>query len=362
MRLRGVLVLAVLAALLGAPTMASAAVNSLHSPVLSPSSGTPSTMFVLRVTYSGTFPAVRVDAVVAGLALPMMRMSGTAESGAWQASTTLPPGVWPVVFTATTTRGNSPVLPGGSLAVSVPAAPPTPAPSAQRTPQDSLDGTDSDAPRASAPAAEPVPAQSEAPAEDAGQVPVAPSTTPSSGAGMPGTADGPDEPDEPDAGNAPAGADAGGEPAADEPTPVASASGSASDDAGAGPSPRGGSTDEPVGNGAPAEVDTAPPGEPAMHDDVAGIAPEIVAVWGALVAVAGGLIVAFVLRRQRRRSSAVAAMSAADETDALLRRRALRRARTVLPDDPIVASLGIDEATLARRSAARRHRSREDVS
>jgi hypothetical protein len=357
MRLRGVLVLAVLAALLGAPTIASAAINTLHSPLLSPSSGTPTTMFLLRVSYSGSFPAMSVDAVVAGATLPMMRMSGTAESGAWQASTTLPAGTWPIVFTATTSRGNSPVLPGGSLAVSVPATQPTPAPSAQRTPQDSLDSTDAVTPRASAPAAEPAPAQSDAPADDAGdEIPAAPSTTPTPGTGMPATAGGPGEPE---AGNAPAGTDSGEEPAADdEPTPAASGS----DDAGVWPSPRAGSTDGPRGDGAPAEDDTAPAGEPAVHDGVGGVTAEVIAAWGALVAVAGGLIAVVILRRRRRESPEAASISAADETDALLRRRALRRARTVIPDDPIVASLGIDEAALARRSAARRRRSRDEVS
>ena len=343
MRLRGVLVLAVLAALLGAPPTASAAANSLDSAGVSPSSGTPSTTFVLRVAYQGTFPAQRVDAVVAGDSLPMTRVSGTADAGTWQVSTTLPAGSWPVTFTATTDRGNSPVLAGGLVVVSAVATPPpaaTPPPTPQRAPQRSDDNVDSTTPRASAAAPNPGPSETDPPAAAGGDgAPSEPSAKPSSVPGDPGTVSGGGS--ENDGDEAPDGGD--------EATPAASAPEEPESPPSSGP----GSSGHPRGDGAPAEGATAPPGEAAPSDAAVGGTVGIFAAWGVMLAMAGGLVLLLVLWRRRRPGPAEASVPLADETAALLQRRALRRARTVIPDDPIVASLGIDEAALARRSTQR---------
>src|SRR5699024_4257574 len=84
MRLRrGLFVLAIVAALWGAPSSVSAAVNDLSSPQVSPTSGSVTTVFTFRVRYDGGFPAASVTVTVAGLTIPMILESGSLTAGTW---------------------------------------------------------------------------------------------------------------------------------------------------------------------------------------------------------------------------------------------------------------------------------------
>ncbi|MDQ2673199.1 MAG: hypothetical protein M3Y40_00915, partial [Chloroflexota bacterium] len=128
MRVRLPVVLAAIAALLWAPSLASAAGNSLVSPSVSPASGTITTVFTLHVTYDGRFPASTVSVSVAGLALPMARVSGTASEGTWSVSTLLPAGTWTPTFTSSALQGNAASAVGPAISVVGPLADPTPVP------------------------------------------------------------------------------------------------------------------------------------------------------------------------------------------------------------------------------------------
>lgn len=132
------LVLAIIAALIGAPTNVSAAGNELSAAQAGPASGTTATTFTFTVTYDGRFPATSVTASVAGRTLAMSRVAGSLSSGTWSASSTLPAGTWPVTFAAVPERGNSASLAGPTVTVAAvtppPAATPTPAPKATPAP------------------------------------------------------------------------------------------------------------------------------------------------------------------------------------------------------------------------------------
>jgi len=77
--MHGLLVLAIVAALWGAPSSASAAVNELSSPQVTPGSGSVTTVFAFRVRYDGGFPAASVreslERLAAGKALVLQRDS-----------------------------------------------------------------------------------------------------------------------------------------------------------------------------------------------------------------------------------------------------------------------------------------------
>ncbi len=356
MRLRGAIVIGVLAALLGAPPTASAAANVLLSPVVAPASGTPSTVFVLGVTYDGDFPAARVDAAVGAKILPMKLVRGTPLAGRWEVSTTLASGSWPVTFLAVTDRGNSPALAAGAIVVLArgPSAPspspaPTPQSSAERGTERTRSSADIPTPLPPSAAPEPAPAEQDPPADDppqdtSSEPPVQPSVT----AGRAGTADG-------GQGAGPAAAPTGSHVA----SPVASPSAGAVTPPPSGPgSTQGPRNRGPAEDGAPTEGRPPPADAAETTGETLGDAVAILSGWAAMLAVACGLIGLFVVRRRSRSRPLPATASLADETAALLERRALRRARTVLPDDPIIASLRIDDAALARRSTERMRRQR----
>ncbi len=333
--------------------------NVLLSPLVAPPSGTPSTVFVLEVTYAGAFPTAGVEAVVGARSLPMKLVRGTPQAGGWQVQTTLPTGSWPVTFLAVPDRGNSPSLAAGAIVVlaSTPASPiaaPTrtaqPS-SAAHGPQRASSSADAPAPLPMSAPADPASSEHQPPSGDARSVtPSGPPDQRSLSPGRGGTANG-------GPGAGPAAAPTGSHAA----SPVASPGRGAVATPPSGP----GSTHGPRNrglpeDGAPSEGRPPPADGAATTGEMLGDAVGILAVWGAMLAVAAGLIGTFIVRRRRRSSPlpATATATLADETAALLERRALRRARTVLPDDPIIASLGIDEVALARRSTERMRRRR----
>jgi len=126
--------LAILAALLGAPSAALAAPpNQLADGEAWPTTGTPDTVFGLSVRYVSIrgMPAVSVTAEVGTLSVPLELAAGTAVDGTWTGSTELRPGTWPVTFHADASQGPDQTISGPTLSV---AAPEAPAPTASGTP------------------------------------------------------------------------------------------------------------------------------------------------------------------------------------------------------------------------------------
>jgi hypothetical protein len=121
------LLIAVLATFVAAPSASLAASNTLSAATITPTSGPVGTVVTLAVTYDGSHPASAVTATVAGISLPLARVSGTTSSGRWSGTVTLPAGSWPVTFRAVTARGKAPTLDGFVIVISAaPAAPPAP--------------------------------------------------------------------------------------------------------------------------------------------------------------------------------------------------------------------------------------------
>jgi hypothetical protein len=128
---RAALVLAILAALVGAPSsLLAAPPNQLSSPAASPTSGGVLTTFVLSVRYTSTGgnPARAVVAETGPLSVELSLVSGTAADGLWRGSTLLPAGTWTITFRAVVDQGPQPSLAGPTLNVA-PAPAPTPPPS-----------------------------------------------------------------------------------------------------------------------------------------------------------------------------------------------------------------------------------------
>lgn len=339
---RGLLVMAIVAALWGAPSSVSAAASELSAPQVSPTSGSLTTVFSFRVRYDGAFAATSVTVSVAGLTVPMALESGSLTAGWWSGSTRLPEGTWPTTFRATPAQGKAPSVSGPVVSVGPAKPSPTPSdaapPSSGTAPESApADGLDSP----TAPPAAPAPSPEEATAEVLAG-PAAPGTDPAGG-GSEGA-------------NAPS-QDGG------EGTPASGSTG------------EGGERDDSAATapGAPAASPrsiTAPGTDPALVEPasdtdrsndrlrtdamvtnvllvgLAGVAS--FAIIGTLLLVAGR-------RRERKPVASIATPSAVD--DARLRRVA-RSSRQRIADDPIVAALGIDDEMAARR-AIRRARRRE---
>jgi hypothetical protein len=116
-------VLATSAALLWAPlTVSAAASSSLSAAWVTPMSGTPATVFVLRVRFTGRngARATSVSAAVEGLTIPMGLASGTAANGTWATSVRLPVGTWSTTFVSTASKGTSPSITGPTISVVAP--------------------------------------------------------------------------------------------------------------------------------------------------------------------------------------------------------------------------------------------------
>jgi hypothetical protein len=118
--LRPAALLAILAALMMAPSAAlGAAPNELQAADVSPTSGTTSTVFVLSVAYRSHAgnPAQAVTASVAGLDVPLSLVGGTAIDGTWRGATRLPAGSWTVAFLAQVAKGPQPTARYGIVSV-----------------------------------------------------------------------------------------------------------------------------------------------------------------------------------------------------------------------------------------------------
>ena len=346
--IRGLLALLLLSALLGAPRPASAAVNELSEASVSPSSGSVTTVFVMRVDYDGGFPATDVTVTVAGLTLPMVLERGTATAGTWAVATPLPAGTWPLTFHAAVLRGPAPSLVGPTVSVSgVSPTPPPTAPGTQAPPQRSsgtVDPPGDDPGSVDEPGAAPASSSEATPGDTGGKAQASPDgatepSTPASGA-APATQGAPGgDPDDDTTGNgAPAspterpGSGPGGAPGDASAPPDAGGDGApaASDE----PNTTGGGSDSPI------ESD----GLLAMVLGVGLVGVAAVALIGTLVLVAG--------RRRQEPEEAAATVGVTPETAGsgdLLTRRTLRRARMRVGDDPIVSALGVDEQMQARR-------------
>jgi hypothetical protein len=108
-------------------------------------------------------------------------------------------------------------------------------------------------------------------------------------------------------------------------------------------------TDALAGGGEPSGTD------PGNDGTDAGLGMLIIGLVG--VATLGLLVPALFTALRRRRRPGRPAASQPETTEALLERRALRRSAVELPEDPIVASLGVGEEV--RRGTRRRDRPKQ---
>ncbi len=357
------LVLAIIAALLGAPPVASAAGNALSSPSATPTTGTTQTVFVLRVTYDGQFPATGVTAVVGGRALAMSLVAGSASSGTWSAAATLPAGTWPVLYTAAVLQGNAPSLSGLSLTVYGAAAPP-PTPVSNVVTNQPRTRAGGEAPTSGGGGSTPAPAPAQAPATGTpaptpNAAPAPPAVTDDGGpSGGEATPEHPIEAAAPSSAPAPAEGDGlpdgeatgdtlatpTGAPASGEDTGSPTRAPGTDEDSGTPTGPPG--TAEPPRDGVMAAGTDAP--RPA--EESAGVAsddhlPGMVLLLGlsgaAAVALAGSALLMAGRRRRTAERPALAAQATAGPDVAGMARRARRLARARHDEDPIIASLGI---------------------
>jgi hypothetical protein len=359
MAVRGLVVLAILAALMGAPSITFGATNNLTSAHVSPASGSVDTIFTLTVDYDGKFAATGVTATVGGRVLTMTRFSGSAYEGTWAASGTLPAGTWLPLFVATVESGTPPTLTGTAVTIygALPPATPVPtggggggggsqpdgeqggdldpgevvAPGPGTTPVAvPADGGDADEPAPGSVTATPAPGESPwgAPGESPGGAP--------GGASDGGPGAGSDD-------GAPAGGSGSGT------LPGSSPGGSTGDDNEPGAAPADPSAD-PGPEGAGAIVPAA--GESERDDEEAGRLAEdrllgtvlVIGLSGvAAVAILGTALLVLGRRRSGGDDEAATRESAAASTEAVLHQRTLRRAKVRLDDDPIVAAMGIED-------------------
>jgi hypothetical protein len=350
MRYRALLVLAIIAALLGAPSIASGAPKGLASPSVTPASGTVATIFTLTVRYESQVPATGVTVAVGGQVMTMTRIAGTAKSGTWAASGTLPRGTWAPVFAATAERGTVATVSGGPVSVLAPVvAPPTPDPTVAGSPESpretNADGTPIDAQEPDAGGGDPPVAAPAVEDSEEGAAEDSPAAEPATPA--------------PDGGpNTTPEALADGGTSATPGSGVGAAPGSVA--------PDGADEDEPAtGPAAPSNGSSAPDDEPrAGRDDPSARGQDALAddedrlgtvLLLGLAGVAGVTILGtgWLMAWRRRGGNAEEAGTRAAATEAVLTRRTLRRARVRLEEDPIVAAMGIDDqpARRARRSA-----------
>ncbi len=138
------IVAAFLTFLVLAPAPARAA-SELSDGVVTPLSGTTATVFTFSVasrsTESPQRPAQAVWAEVVGLTVPLLKVSGRAIEGTWQGTATLPVGVWPVVFGASTSSDPQPAPLVGPIVTVAPAPTPTPTPTPAPTPRQTMSPT-----------------------------------------------------------------------------------------------------------------------------------------------------------------------------------------------------------------------------
>jgi hypothetical protein len=334
-RRRVIVVLAIMAALAGAPSSVSAASpNELSEASVAPSSGETSTLFVISVRYVSTAgnPAAVVTADVGGQVAVLALVAGTATDGVWRGVTSLPPGSWEVTVQASVVSGPAPSLSAGTVTVGIATNPPSPpqdeAPSFGPGPGPGGGAT------SSPPAAQPVPTP---PAPAAASPAPARSSTKAA-------------PSQPPTGPAPGGATparSGGSGEAHTRSPrVAKPSG------GSGAAHR---------SPAPSSTTGVSP-EPGVDDGGLGLFMLMGSLAVGMVALVGSAWVVLAGRRDRR-ATLTAGSGGADPgvtAAAMVDQRALRRARLRSSDDPILAAMGLpdDHPTPSADAApAPRHRS-----
>jgi hypothetical protein len=127
---RAVMVLAMLAALVLAPSSVFAASNELVGALVTPPAGTTATLFVFSVVYESSAgnAANGVTASAAGKTISLSLTSGSPQAGTWTGSATLSAGSWMVSFQASATKGPQPSATFGPVsvaAVSTPSSSPT---------------------------------------------------------------------------------------------------------------------------------------------------------------------------------------------------------------------------------------------
>lgn len=341
MLLRRLAALALVAALCGAPSPASAAGNALSAASVSPHVGTTTTVFAFAVRYDGKFAATSVTADVAGQTIPMSLTAGDGLAGLWAAAASLPAGSWTVTFTASAELGNPPMLAGPTITVLGPTVPASAYASATAEPNSETPRGGNDTGRA-----EPA---TEAPAGPPASGPV---TAPEQSAAVPT--------------EAPAAADVA--PAAPAPPAASSKVSTPANGPAAAPAPgdAGPTGTEPqqvtTGGGVPGSQATlaAAPVGPEPSQPAAGTEPDeerlvdtVLLVGLAGVATVALLGTAFLLARRGRRDEREAAATAMARTAATLERRTVRRAKVRLADDPIVAALGVGNDAPPRRPRRR---------
>ena len=303
---RSLLLLAMLAALLWAPSSVSAAQpDQLSSgnalPVIDETGA-----FLLSVHYTSTSgnPAQTVSAAVAGQTVPLVLLSGTALDGTWGAAADLPEGSWVVTFNATTAAGPQP--PATYSAVTVGAAGSSPAPPQSNDPGQVDDPADS-------------PTSSGNPAPQS-------SVTPKPGAAAPQR-----RPASPSSSPAPAAIPGGQRGAHERPRPRRS------NDADPSSTPE---SEIAGGRG-------TPPPEPIQQPGSDGL--WWILLWGSgavgTVALVGTGWLLLAGRRERQAAESAGGGEADLSARAIptVEQRALRRARLRQSDDPILAGLGLDE-------------------
>lgn len=329
MAFRGVLILALFAALFGAPPSVSAADNDLTAPAISPETGSTSTVFSFSVRYEGKFAATSVTAEVASLVLPMSLAGGTAEAGTWAAATALPPGTWPVTFTASAERENGGTMTGPTVTVSGPIAT-EPSPTPLVTPGQPGGGKQKDASSTPGGGGEGWSTTAPAPAEPASSSPAEASAP---------------EPPAPPAAGAPPPA-----PSDDEAVAVPAAPAAPGEPGNAmtlgGPSSTHGSVTTPVSTPREADgSDGSPVGDGLLQSvlvmGLAGVAA---------VALIGTAILLVGKRRERRVEEPLPTFATPEPASRSRRQVALTR----MGEDPIIAALGIgsDDSPRQRARAA----------
>lgn len=333
---RGLVVLAIIAALSGAPSSASAAVNELSSSQVSPGSGSVTTLFTFRVRYDGGFPAATVSVTVAGLTVPMVLESGSLTAGWWTGASVLPVGAWSTSFLATATRGPAATVVGPVVTVAGSATPPPvwagpTSPSSGATP-------------ASAPVGDPVEA----------------TTPPEEAAATTEAIAGP-EPEAPGPNSAPLHGSDGADAPSDDGTVAKPGPGGSGDDGAAAPAGNGAPAASPFTLASPAHgatrirsaADTESRDERATSDGLVANVLLLGLVGVASVAIIGTLLLIASRRREPKRATLTTAPSVADDA---LRRRMARSGGARPADDPIVAALGVDDEMAARRAIRRARR------
>ena len=319
-RRRPLLCLAMLAALVMAPSsMSAAAPSALRNASVSPGSGDTATVFVLEVRYRApaSDPAAAVTASVAGITIPLTLISGSATDGTWQASSLLPAGTWSVTFQAVNGDVPPPSAVYGPVTVDDTW---TPSKGPSSDPTSSFDGPPSGGSTLDpAPLATPTPQPSAA---------TAPRSTPTQVAATPH----------------PAVTVGSTEPGSGKrPRPRSSAHPDPS------PSPDG-------APGAGARRGPRPDDDPI--DPPSPTAPWPWALAAGVLALAGSAVLLMIARRNRQAGE----LADGGEEDLAARavatvdRRAMRRARLREPADPILAGMGLDEEPPATEASPTRRR------